>query len=832
MFSGCRPNTPRLWYSLLLATIALAAAVAGWRIPSLTARAETDPDTARVASEASHAPAAPAQVTVTPGHIVVRGKLYYTDRFGDRLHPAAGLRVEIWDLDGGFPATGEKLDTTTTDATGRFESKEISNFDRDGPTGAREGTQDIFIKLFSNNGDVQLLEAGTNREFDWNSYEINGDTGLKRNVPDGLFAFPDQYMLPNTKDISAMWTFVNLAEAWFFMQKYTGENPGKIKAYWSNSSSDGPRYDIASKTLYFHAEDAGYHTVLIQFAAYALLHNVYGTLPGGWDACIASPPIDPRLKTSAMCAFVHGFAMFLPLAVYQNPEYQTPNTPLIDMDLAKAGTPRWEDGDLVPGRIVGAFWDLHENDKTTEEYDQFNASVADIWEVFDKHAPNTMAEWWVGWKALGKNGCTAIGSLFQNTINYNTPPQIQPIPDIVLNEDETAFLDLKNYVHDTDCSDANMVFRMIDAGKPEAGVVLLPTNVVSVTPQANWFGDTTVRLSVSDGLVTVELSFKVIVKSVNDCVKIVKRIPDPPPATKGQQIVLRLESHAQDIEDQPTQLKWRADIPPENAADVTVSGQGSTTLVFRLDPTITAAYSVRVALTVTDLDGCSATQNVALYWSDAANTPPIIQYDKLTREYIAPINTKITVDLTGVATDKEDPPQTLEWFVTNLDYLNAQVNKIHLQAFDFEPDVGFIGSNRVEIEVADSGGARATTDITLTWQSQIEGNLPPRILRQKLVGRSAGLNAEICYELTDKAVDPDHSIYELRWFLSEFDDTLMFVGAQGTRHICVRPRADYEGCATARFTVKDPRDASDSTLIDTCWRTVKAYLPLAAQSRR
>jgi hypothetical protein len=777
-------------------------------------------------------PQAPAQATMTPGTIVVRGRLFYTDRFGDKNHPAAGLRVEIWDLDSGFPTTSQLLDTTTTDINGFFQSKEVSNVDRDGPTGAVEGTQDVFLKLYTNNGKVKLLRTGTTQEFVWNSYEINQANGIKQNVPDGMVGFPTQFIVENTKDVAAMWTFVNLAEAWLYMQKYTGEEPGEITAYWSPDSLDGPRYDIATKTLYFRDEDAGYHTVIIQYTAYALLHNIYGTLPAGWDACIASPPADPRIKTSAMCALVHGFAMFLPLAVYENPEYQTPTTSLIDMDMAKAGTPGWQDGDLVPGRIVGAFWDLHENDLTEEEYDKFDASFADIWEVFDKHSPNTMAEWWTGWKALGKNGCTAVGSLFQNTINYNTPPTIQPIPDIVLNEDETAFLDLKNYVNDTDCADDTMVFTMIDAGAPEAGVKLMPTNVISVTPQANWFGDTTVRINVSDGLVSVELSFKVIVKSVNDCVQIVGRIPDPAPATSGQTIVLRLETFGRDTEDAPGQLKWRAEVEPQHAGEVTVAGNGTTVLTFMLNINVDKAYSARVKVIVTDLDGCEASQNLVLFWTDRLNHPPVIDFEKLQREYIAAINTKITVDLTGVASDQEDPPHTLDWFVTNLDDLDAQVNKMTLQIFDFEPDVGFIGSNRVEIEVQDSGGARATADITLTWRSQLEGNLPPRILRQKLLGKTAGIDAEICYELTDKAVDPDDSQYALRWFIKDFDDTLMFVGAQGTRNICMRPRTGYEGCVTSRFVVTDPRDASDSHLIDTCWRTVKSYLPFAVQYLR
>ena len=90
----------------------------------------------------------------------------------------------------------------------------------------------------------------------------------------------------------------------------------------------------------------------------------------------------------------------------------------------------------MPGRIAGAFWDLDEHDETVEEHDAFNATFADIWEVFDVRRPETMAEWWAGWKALGKDSCGASGSLFQNSIDYNLAPNVAPIPDVVIDEDE------------------------------------------------------------------------------------------------------------------------------------------------------------------------------------------------------------------------------------------------------------------------------------------------------------------------------------------------------------------------------------------------------------
>jgi hypothetical protein len=766
-----------------------AAAAPAAAAPAMSAPAEAapakmvpakSPPAKILPAEAAPASMVPAQATVTPGHIVVRGTIYYTDRLGDRNHPATGIRVEIWDRDGQFPATGEKIGETVTDADGRFESREIRNVDPDGPVGAPEGTQDVFLKLVTSAGAIQL------------------------------------------------WTYVNLAEAWYYLQEHTGRDPGSLLAFWSKGSQDGPRYDVDARELHFRDEDAGYPDTVIHYATYALLHNIYGTLPDAWLDCIASVPVDPRLAVEPACALVHGLAVFLPLGAHHDPGYETASLRTLDMDAAGAGTAGWEDGDRVPGRIAGAFWDLHEGDETEEAFDAFNATFSDVWEVFATHKPDTMAEWWDGWKDLGKDGCGAVGSLFQNTIDYNTPPVVQPIPDVVIDEDDSAIVDLKNYVDDPECDDDRIAFELIDAGAPEAGVKLLPTNVISITPEADWFGRTTVKLRVSDGLVGIDMSFNVIVRSRNDCPFIKPRVQDPPPARYTDPIVLDLEVHGHDTEDDSSSLAWDVEIDPKYKADLTVLGRGGTTLTFLLEARFHGSYSVIVTLVLRDTDGCEVRQAVALYWTAEGNGPPSIRSERFTREYRAPMNTTIRVDLTGVADDPEDGAAPLEWFVLNAGDLNAQVHKVDRQILDFEPQVGFLGSNEVQLEVQDTGAARTTAAITLIWTSREDvSNQPPRILRHKLLGRTVGVGSDACYDLTDKAVDPDHNQLSLRWYAEPDDDRDLFVGAQGTRRLCLAARHGYEGCQWAVFIVRDPRDAEDRHDVHTCWRTMDLLLPVA-----
>jgi len=812
-----------------LPTMCALAALAGilGALPPLSGGlAALDPAPAPVA-------AAPlAQATVEPGHVVVRGRIFYRDRDGDRNHPASGVKVEVWDLDRGFPATGELLDTVHTDVEGRYTSNPIDNFDRDGPTGARSGNQDVFLKIFTEGSQVVLLEAGTPRPFVWTSYEINPATGKVDDVPDGVFGFPDQYLYEHTPDVAAMWAFVDMTSAWFLLRDAAGRDPGSVTGTWGPASADGPRYEPAARRLVFRNEDARYGDLIGQYTAYALLDSLLDPLPAEWSACLDAVPADPRLPQEPACALLHGLAMSVPLIASGSSEYSTPAQPALDFDAATFGTLGWDDGDAVPGRVAGAFWDLHEGDGTVEEHDRWNATFTDVFEVVDVRRPVTLADWWSGWLALGKNGCTAVASLFQNTIAYNTPPRITPVPDIVLDEDTSVSLDLRGYVSDDECGDDTLVFELADAGAPEAGVVLLPTNVISVTPAADWWGRTTVRVTVSDGLLVSDLIFGVIVNPVNDCPVITPRVPDPPPAPYGAFIELDLSDHAADVEDGAGSLAWDVELPASAEGLITVGGRGTDTLTFLLSTAVRTSFSVIVTLTVRDSAGCTDSQPVALYWTIEGNTPPRIDAERFAADYYALVNTPIEVDLTDAADDREDGRKPLEWFVLNPDDLRAQAKKLDRQRFEFIPFDGFVGSTRVELEVQDTAAARTTAAITLTWRSRDDAvNLPPVILRDKLRGKTVGIDAQACYELTDKAVDPDHNQLSLRWFAEAYEDDMLFVGPEGGRRLCLRSRAGFEGCLTARFIVRDPRHAEDAHDVETCWRQVGLYMPFVMRWR-
>lgn len=802
---------------LLLAVLAVALGAVGPRTPHATA-------------------AAPAQATVTPGYIVVQGRILYIDRFSDRSHPAAGLRVEIRDLDiRGFGAS-EKLDEVTTDANGFFRSKEIENEDPDGPVGAPEGTQDVFLRMFTNNGNVRVLKTNTTQEYSWNSYDIDEDAGVKRNVPDGLVGLPPLYVMENNRDVEALWTFVNLVEGWQYLKDQTGADPGPVLAYWSEVSQDGPRYDQDERAIYLRDADAGFASVVVQQEAYALLHNAYGNLPAGWEGYTAGPTDNIKTAMDPAGAFAQGVATYYPLAVYEDPTFESLTLRALNLD--EPNPTGWASGDRVPGRIAGAFWDLGEADATVEMHDMYNARFVDIWQVLAEHQPATMPEWWAGWKAAGKDSCRALASLYQNTIDYNTAPRVSPVPDITLDEDTTKIVDLADYVTDAECPDDGLIYTLVNAGDPRAGVRLVgATSVISITPEANWFGSTPVSVQVSDGAASVQINFRVIVTSVNDCPQITPALDRPSSVLSNQPIIMNLLPHGKDVENLPYDLKWYAELDPKDAPNITVDGQGTSTLTFRLTNSSTEFYSALVTIAVEDRDGCRTRQDVSLTWTKTPNNPPWIWNDRLTREYRAPVNQVIHVDLRGVADDDEQGPVDLEWFVDNSSDLHASITRDETtkQMFDFDPNLNYIGSDQVRLYVEDNAGDRSVTAvITLTWESDDVGNLPPLILRNRLVGKTVGKNSDACYDLRDKATDPDGPVAALRWYTRDREPGLLSVGTEGNvqQTLCVRPeRGDFIGCMTATFVVADRYNAQDRHPVRSCWRDIRIHFPFTIQTQ-
>ena len=129
-----------------------------------------------------------------------------------------------------------------------------------------------------------------------------------------------------------------------------------------------------------------------------------------------------------------------------------------------------------------------------------------------------------------------------------------------------------------------------------------------------------------------------------------------------------------------------------------------------------------------------------------------------------------------------------------------------------------------------SGTALSPPSMASSWFKRAL-NSSRIILRNRLLPKTVGVNASACYPLLDKAVDPDDPLPSLAWFATGFEVDDLQVMGQGTHELCLRPRANFEGCMLTRFIVRDPKGAEDAHGLRTCWRTIELHLPIAIQTR-
>ena len=77
-------------------------------------------------------------------------------------------------------------------------------------------------------------------------------------------------------------------------------------------------------------------------------------------------------------------------------------------------------------------------------------------------------------------------------------------------------------------------------------------------------------------------------------------------------------------------------------------------------------------------------------------------------------------------------------------------------------------------------------------------------------------------------------VSSLVWYATDYDRTTIEIAPeyQGTQRLCVRPRAEFIGCSTARIVVRDPHTAEDSEEVRTCWEDIRIFLPFTRQRQR
>ena len=194
---------------------------------------------------------------------------------------------------------------------------------------------------------------------------------------------------------------------------------------------------------------------------------------------------------------------------------------------------------------------------------------------------------------------------------YNTPPTIEAIADVVSNEDE-AVAEIALVGDDKETIKSKLQYTVVatnaDLVSPD-GLVLRKTGsrrYLDITPLENAFGETDITVTVNDGIDEVSTTFKLTINAVND----------PPTISAVEPIEINEDQMVSftvtltDIDTAPEELKITGNaanaalLPSDN---ITSTGEGLTRTV-TLSPGANMGGKTKVTLSVNDGDNTVSTE--------------------------------------------------------------------------------------------------------------------------------------------------------------------------------------------------------------------------------
>ncbi len=453
-----------------------------------------------------------------PTRVTANGTLMYWDRNNNHI-PGAYTGVSLYDQDPG--GSDDLLYTRDTNSDGFFQFPSIMNWDDDDPDpDPNNRLLDLYVvwETDKNNSSVAPRRVVG---FDGGIY--NWPSEVHTNAENSVENF--SYDIPNESDKErAMWIFQDLRRAWDYVRNNTGRNPGSVTALWEKNQNsyiginNSFFYGGPGDPLIFIADDSSISsdTVVHETGHHYMWNatNWWWWHPNCWSHDFFS-------QEDANCAWSEGWADFLPLVVNDDQCYDLgpgpcgfDNYPFKDLE-----TPTWGDnrpqGDVVEGRVAGALYDLF--DSQNEGYDSADFGFDPIADIVFNGTKERFYEFWNSWWASGNNNHHALRAIYQNTIDYDTPPTFDPPLDNV-----TALQSLTRphaihlwaYATDNESMDTNLTFQIVSVSDVRCGVGLESNRWINLTPQQGWLGSCYVTVRVSDSLKTADGGFWVNVVPV------------------------------------------------------------------------------------------------------------------------------------------------------------------------------------------------------------------------------------------------------------------------------------------------------------------------------
>ncbi|MGW5852432.1 hypothetical protein ACWFQ8_31625 [Streptomyces sp. NPDC055254] len=359
-----------------------------------------------------------------PGRSCISGGWEYLDRNGNS-HASMNVEVKAFDVD----ASGESLLAVgVTDQEG--------NYELCFPAVEEDGSgQDAVVAYLTENNLWALKQTGStdtgsgtgttstagDRVFEWGSEVFE-------NVTDGLNVGVRGPADPTDNPALEAFDTVNDVALWRVAADCWDEKDTicqQIVLHWSATSTENTMYSFLDNAIHLKGNHGSERMTIAHEMAHAIMDMSYRLHDevGDHSDAMEQPgnrcatPHYPNNASNLGCAWIEGFADWVPLSVYQVSDYCLEGA-CMSMETPTWGTTTWADGPTVEGRVAAALHDLE--DGANEKYwDRTSEGPASIWNTMQHHVNLSFAEFWNSRQADGyaTTSSSVLATLFQNTID-------------------------------------------------------------------------------------------------------------------------------------------------------------------------------------------------------------------------------------------------------------------------------------------------------------------------------------------------------------------------------------------------------------------------------
>lgn len=266
---------------------------------------------------------------------------------------------------------------------------------------------------------------------------------------------------------------------------------------------------------------------------------------------------------------------------------------------------------------------------------------------------------------------------FRITVNeVITRPIITNIPNINIDEDGSAVLNLNLYV--TDPNNNNSELNWAAAGNNHTHINIDNNNIAAITADRNWFGTENILFTVTDpeGYNDSE-NVTITVNSQEDAPAI---NPFSISFNEDGYIILNLSNYVTDLDNNLNELIW------------SISGGNHISALINKDIiTFTAEPdwygSETFILAVKDPDGFSSSINLVVNVVNI-NDPPVINLNTTVFDYNLGVKEEIKINLNDYITDLDNSLSELEWSYTAGNHLDVLISRDNIATIKTKTKLG------------------------------------------------------------------------------------------------------------------------------------------------